>query len=282
MCFSRCKRQKTIRAWTTQPNNIADEDTSNDTLSAQVTASLQGVDFTITPGDTAICADQTVTFDAGTHPLNPFYVWSTGALTQTLTVSQSGSYWVKVQNTLGCFDFDTVQVTLHPDPLVNSIAIIDNGSNSFTFNLIGAQYATGYSWDFGDGTTASGPGPKSHTYTTPGEYTVTIILTNDCGEVTATRLVASGSTGVDDLTALQKEIKVFPNPSNGLVTIANNSGIKMKSIAVFNIMGQKVYSTAQQQAEKYMLNVSGMAAGIYNIVIDTDKGAISKKLDVKQ
>lgn len=272
---------KTIRAWTSQPNNLADEDNSNDTFSDAVTASLQGINFSITPGDTTICSNQSVTFDAGAHPLNPFYVWNTGALTQTLSVDQSGLYWVKVQNNLGCFDIDTVEVTFHPDPLVNSIAIIDNGSGSFTFNLIGAQHATNYNWDFGDGTTTTGAGSKTHTYTTPGEYTVTVTLTNDCGAVTTTRLVATGSTGIHDRTALQKEIKVFPNPSNGMVTIANNSGIKMKGIALFNILGQKVYSAAQQ-TEKYTLDVSGFAAGIYNIIIDTDKGVISKKLDVKQ
>lgn len=273
---------KTIKAWTTQPNAVPDEDNSNDTTSAQATAGLQGIDFSITPGDTVICSNQSVTFDAGVHPLNPFYVWNTGALTQTLTVDQEGLYWVKVQNTLGCFDIDTVQVLYHPDPLVNSIAIIDNGSSSFTFNLIGAQYATTYNWDFGDGATATGPGPKTHSYTTPGEYTVVVTLTNDCGQVTTSRLVATGSTGIDDVTALQKEIKVYPNPSRGQVTIANNSGIKMKNIALYNIMGQKVYSAALQSAEKYMLDVSGFAAGIYNIIIDTDKGIISKKLDVKQ
>lgn len=273
---------KTIKAWTVQPNNVPDENNTNDTLTVQATASLTGIDFSITPGDTVICAGQNVTYDAGVHPLNPFYVWNTGALTQTITVDQEGLYWVKVQNTLGCFDMDTVQVVFHPDPLVNSIAIIDNGANSFTFNLIGAQYVANYNWDFGDGATTTGPGPKTHTYTTPGEYTVTVTLTNDCGQVTTTRLVATGATGIDDVTALQKEMKVYPNPAKDQVTIANNSGIKMKSVTVFNIMGQKVYSAAQPNAEKYTLNISGLRAGMYNIIIDTDKGVISKKLDVKQ
>lgn len=272
---------KTIKAWTSQPNNLPDEDNTNDTIKAIPTPSLQGVDFSIVPGDTVMCTGQSVTYDAGTHPLNPFYVWNTGALTQTITVDQDGVYWVKVQNSLGCFDIDTVQVTYHPDPLVNSIAVIDNGANSFTFNLIGAQYATSYAWDFGDGTTTTGPGPKSHTYAMAGEYTVSVTLTNDCGQVSTNRLLATGSTGIDDVTALQKEMKVYPNPAKGRVTITSNSGIKMKAITVLSIMGQKVFR-AEPNAEKYMLDVSGFATGIYNIVIDTDKGMISKKLDVKQ
>ncbi len=40
---------------------------------------------------------------------------------------------------------------------------------------------TGYSWDFGDGTTGSGAKP-SHTYSHAGEYTVTLTVTDDEGE----------------------------------------------------------------------------------------------------
>jgi len=39
---------------------------------------------------------------------------------------------------------------------------------------------TTYTWDFGDGTTSSEENP-THTYTTPGNYTVTLTATNDCG-----------------------------------------------------------------------------------------------------
>ncbi len=172
-------------------------------------------------------------------------------------------------------------VDVYPNPLVNSIAIVDNGGGSFTFNIIGAQNINTYAWDFGDGTTASGPGPKTHVYTTPGEYTTTVTLTNNCGSVVTTRLiVVGGGTGIDDLTALQKEMKVFPNPSNGLVTIANNSGIKMRSIAIFNIMGQKVYNATSLNAEKHQINTAEFAAGIYTVMIDTDKGKVSKKLEI--
>ena len=41
---------------------------------------------------------------------------------------------------------------------------------------------TGYSWDFGDGTTGSGAKP-SHTYSHAGEYTVTLTVTDDEGEI---------------------------------------------------------------------------------------------------
>ncbi len=50
------------------------------------------------------------------------YQWSTGATTQSITVGQSGSYWVRTTDTNGCKDADTVQVQLAP----NGINTIQN------------------------------------------------------------------------------------------------------------------------------------------------------------
>lgn len=272
---------KVIKAWTNMPNSVADTKPVNDSTTKTITATQQGIDFQISPQDTTICAGSSISLDAGTQPFNPIYIWNTGAITQTVNVSQAGAYYVKVQNTFGCFDVDTMYVNVHPSPLVNSIAIIDNGGNSFTFNIIGAQNINNYTWDFGDGATASGPGPKTHTYTTPGEYTTVVTLSNDCGTITTSRLIAvGGGTGIDNLSALQKEMKVYPNPAKGLVTITHNGGIKMKSIALYNLMGQKVYSAASVNADKHQLNTSELAAGIYTVTIETDKGTVTKKLEV--
>jgi chitodextrinase len=38
-----------------------------------------------------------------------------------------------------------------------------------------------YVWDFGDGSTGSGPAP-THTYALSGQYNVTVTATNDCGQ----------------------------------------------------------------------------------------------------
>lgn len=274
---------RVIKAWTRLPNGVADTKPANDSLSKTITSTQQGIDFQMTPQDTTICAGNSITLDAGTQPFNPIYIWSTGALTQTINISQPGAYSVKVQNTFGCFDIDTILVSVHPSPLVNSIAIIDNGSGSFTFNIIGAQNINTYHWDFGDGATDSGPGPKTHVYTSPGEYNAVVTLANDCGTINTTRVIAvGGGTGIDNLSALQKEMKVFPNPARGLVTITHNGGIKMKSIALYNIMGQKVYSAESVNADKHQVNTSGFAAGIYTVSIETDKGKVSKKLEIVQ
>jgi hypothetical protein len=47
---------------------------------------------------------------------------------------------------------------------------------------------TGHLWDFGDGQTSTGQNP-THTYTTPGRYTITLTVTGPGGSSTASRLV---------------------------------------------------------------------------------------------
>jgi len=85
--------------------------------------------------DQALCNGNTATFDAG----NPgdTYIWSTGANTQTITVSTAGTYWVRVANGT-CIGTDTVNVitslsasvNLGPDiKLCNGASIILNAGN---------------------------------------------------------------------------------------------------------------------------------------------------------
>lgn len=66
--------------------------------------------------DIAICEGNSVTLDAQ----NPgsTYLWSTGATTQTIAVSDSGTYFVKVTNTKGSAT-DTIHISYHPRPLID-------------------------------------------------------------------------------------------------------------------------------------------------------------------
>jgi len=55
--------------------------------------------------------------------------------------------------------------------------------------------ATSYSWDFGDGNTNTTINP-SHTYSTPGTYTIALTATNACGSITTTQTVTVGNSPV--------------------------------------------------------------------------------------
>ena len=86
--------------------------------------------------DTNISFNTTVTLNAGGGGTT--YLWSTGATSQSITVSDSGTYYVVVTNNYGCTNSDTIviiidEVTLHPYNLftpngdgVNDTWVIDN------------------------------------------------------------------------------------------------------------------------------------------------------------
>jgi hypothetical protein len=266
-----------VRVWTTMPNGVADTDPDNDSLTVVRNAELLGInDFLISPQDTTICEGDLLVLDAGEHPKNPIYIWSNGTLEQQLNTSTGGTFWVKVQNTDGCVARDTITVTLHPDPVANSIAIVDNGDGTFTFNIIGAQNVDNYVWNFGNGETRTGPGPHVIPYA-DGVYDASVVLSNQCGELTLTRVITA--VGIDDLAKLGRELQVYPNPGSDVVTIRPKGDVVIKELTMFNLLGQKVHH-AVVKGNQYEMNVKGFAAGMYSIMIETNKGTATKKLEI--
>ena len=276
---------KTIKAWTFQPNGIADEVPANDTVSQVLTPALAGVIVKINPGDTTICQGSSITLDAGGFPNNPIYVWSNGSLTQTINVSLPGQYIVKVQNSMGCVDRDTVNVSVYPNPAINSIGVVDNGGNAFTFSPVGAQHVNNWTWNFGDGTApVSGtgiPGPQAHTYTAAGDYTVTLTLSNNCKEISTTKLVkVNAVTGIDEIAQLEQALKFYPNPTARELTISSDyAAMDIRSVTIYNLVGQQVYEARVVQ-NKHQINVASLPPGIYNVMIRTEKMRLVKKLEV--
>ncbi|RKD96717.1 hypothetical protein BXY64_3655, partial [Marinifilum flexuosum] len=67
--------------------------------------------------DQETCDGNIITLDAGNSGAT--YLWSNGATTQTITVNASGNYSVVVTDANGCSATDDVNVTVHPNPVVD-------------------------------------------------------------------------------------------------------------------------------------------------------------------
>jgi gliding motility-associated-like protein len=114
---------------------------------------------------------------------------ATGSAPAVHTYATAGTYPVKLVVTTnnGCKDSTTQTVTVYPKPIVTFTVNTTNqclNPNSYTFistATVSSGTLTAYTWDLGDGTTATGPTPAAHTYTTAGAYTIKLVVTTDNG-----------------------------------------------------------------------------------------------------
>jgi len=97
--------------------------------------------------DTVICPNNTLTLDAQ----NPgyTYLWSTGATTQTITVTTPGTYSVTVTNELCSASDSTEVINIAPIALADSISICDVAGLTLD---AGIPNATSYIWSTGETT----------------------------------------------------------------------------------------------------------------------------------
>ncbi|HTB30841.1 MAG TPA: peptide-N-glycosidase F-related protein [Bacteroidia bacterium] len=78
------------------------------------------------------------------------------------------------------------------------------------------------------------------------------------------------------------DYNIYPNPAKDELTIAGlNASRKDKSVKMYSSMGTLVYDhTVGSSIENYTINLSGLAAGIYCVVISNDDGQVVKKIMV--
>lgn len=97
----------------TQTYTVTGEDANGCENTDDVTVTVNSLPVVDLGEDSTICANHApITLDAGAGFSN--YSWSTGALTQTISVSFSGVYNVTVTDANGCQDTDAIVVTVDP------------------------------------------------------------------------------------------------------------------------------------------------------------------------
>jgi PKD repeat protein len=187
--------------------------------------------------------------------------------------TQTGTYNVvlTVQTTVGCTDTESVNIVVHPKPVVDftsSAAAACLGNNSFTFtnssNVSSGSIAS-WAWAFGDNTTDTAKDP-SHSYTTAGTFQISLVATTDQGcndsrqrSVTLHPMPVASMTINNSTQCLSTNSFIF----------TNTSSISSGSIANFNLTFGDGGSDNQSPATHVYSSVGSFTTKLY---VTSDKG----------
>ncbi|WP_338840393.1 T9SS type B sorting domain-containing protein [Flavobacterium ginsenosidimutans] len=133
-----------------------------------------------------VCSGSTVL----TSSSGASYLWSTGATTQSITVTSLGNYSVTVKDSYGCAS--TASVTIEPSQTAVSpiLQITQPSCFSTTGTIKVTSPASQYSFD--NGTTWETSNTKSNLY--PGTYLVKIKTVNGCTSYSQSVTITAAST----------------------------------------------------------------------------------------
>ncbi len=185
-----------------------------------------------------------------------------------LTVTQEGTY-----EAISISDANCTGTGLYGSPTVTVFPV---ASPSFTFIsndlevtfLNNSTDADLYLWDFGNGSSSTEINP-SHVYATPGTYQVQLTASNTlCGGNIIVQEVEINQVTIENI-ADNNKINIYPNPSNGLITIKiNNKSEDKVNIEVLNISGQIILSKKFKNSKTIkQLNLANYSNGIYIIKV---------------
>lgn len=234
---------------------------------------------TINASATTACTGQTVTLTSSSADS---YLWSNNATTQSIQVTDAGSYTVTTTNSDACNGVGAsapTTVTFTTTPTANGAVSVTGNTATFTNT---SSNATSYAWDFGDFSNSSASAPV-HAYAANGSYIVVLTAINGNCMATDTLTVAI-TVSLEEIAGIEN-IKVYPNPATESFVVAfDNQNNQAVTIELIDQMGRVIQSntieqTGIQVAEFNTLNISN---GMYSIRISSNGNALTKKMIVNK
>ncbi|MGV3697849.1 T9SS type A sorting domain-containing protein [Flavobacterium sp.] len=224
--------------------------TSTDTV---VTVNPIPATPTVTAGSaTTLCSGESVTLTSSSATGN---VWSTGATTQSITVSTAGNYTVSATAN-GCSS---------PDSAVTSVSVNPSPNNEITQNqgiITATQAGATYQWYTCPDTLIDGATSQTYTPSVIGNYKVVVTLgsctaTSDCILVT--------QLGTKDFDV--RDLKLYPNPVTNILNVEYTSEIN--EVSVFNMLGQKVLGS-NANTTSIQVDMSRLPSATYMVQVKSE------------
>ncbi len=210
-----------------------------------------GPTITLTPG--SVCRGNSFTI---TPSGAVSYTFSSGSPVVTPTVSTS--YTVSGTSAFGCVSNINYNVNVRSTPTVaavsNSTLICAGESASLT-----ASGAISYTWN----TTATGSVVAVSPLVTT-TYTVTGTGFNGCTNSSTITQNVDACIGLNQLNLERLNINLYPNPSNGLVSVELSSTTK---VSIINSLGD-IVMTDVLSAGKQFIDIRNQSTGIYFVLFN--------------
>ena len=147
----------------------------------------------------------------------------------------------------------------------------DGWLNTFTIDVFAYDAGTDDGSNYGSPNSANTPVPVSMINGFP-------INGNKMGTLTLT-LKSVLSINTSDFN---NTIKIYPNPSNGVITIKKNSAIELNSISIYDILGNQVQIKQFNASSNQSLDLTNLTKGIYLARIESVNGQVkTQKLIIK-
>lgn len=202
------------------------------------------------------------------------YQWDANAGNQTTTIAEnlsSGSYCVEVTDALGETDSYCVIV---PQPGVfssNAFKQPDSGEcdgEAYLF-VEGGTEPYSYQWDDPDSQTGSGAFDLCS-----GEYEVTVTDADGCIFTVTVLIDGVGNVSSENLST----VKVYPNPTDGMLNIYTEELYKNSDIRIVNALGSPVnVPVVSVNGKSFRADLKALPKGYYFIHFKNNSGSVIKK-----
>jgi len=199
-----------------------------------------------------------LTANAGTGLTYQWY-YNGSPLTNTTAINISaatGAYTLAVTNSFGCVNTaDTLHITVWPNPVPG---IVRTGTVLST-----TQPYASYQWYFNNNS-IGGATSASYTFTQNGAYKVRVVDDNGCEGFSNQYFV--NNVGVAS-TGVSRSIKVYPNPTNGIVHI--DAPVKIQ-VVLRDVTGKSIL----EDKDVNQIDLADVSNGVYLLYISDMEGTL--------
>ena len=177
------------------------------------------------------------------------------------TINSVGSYSASVVDSRGCpAETDTLEIVQFIVPTISPIT--QNG------NVLSTTASDTYQWTL-DGNDIAGATNPTLTITPPyGTYTCYTVSSDGCIAETDSVVITAS---LDDISMI--DLSIYPNPVDSKFTVQTTNQIK--NITAISSDGKQIQLAIENGNE---VNTQQLAKGVYQLVIETDKGSFTTKI----